>query len=130
MAKNISWRLSTPFRIPPEHQYFHLGHSVSDSAPRGRYWTPTLRLRGRHYEKKKTFKTSESPTTTPLQPQSLFLHAMSAHTILLLCYIHRSHVLVWPLYLVSFLSGNRSNEGAIWFRHQKQDVGHSSREQL
>ena len=34
MAKNISWRLSTLFPIPPEHQYFHLGHEEKRSALR------------------------------------------------------------------------------------------------
>ena len=60
--------------------------------------------------KAKTSESSKSPTTTPFKPQPLFLHAISARTMLILYYIHRSHVLVWPLSPVSFLSGGRSNE--------------------
>ena len=75
--------------------------------------------------KAKTSESSKSPTTTPFKPQPLFLHAISARTMLILYYIHRSHVLVWPLSPVSFLSGGRSNEGEIWCRHQTRDFGNS-----
>ena len=76
-------------------------------------------------ESKNISESSKSPTTTPFKPQPLFLHAISARTMLILYYIHRSHVLVWPLSPVSFLSGGRSNEGEIWCRHQTRDFGNS-----
>ena len=71
--------------------------------------------------KAKASKSSESPTTSLLHPQAPILHAISARTILILYNSHRVHVLVWPLYPVSFLSGGRSNKGAMWCRHQTRD---------
>ena len=80
--------------------------------------------------KAKTSESSESPTTIPFKPQPLFLHATSTRTMLILYCIHRSHVLVRPLSPVSFLLGSRSNEGAIWCRHQTRDFGNSFLDRL
>ena len=73
--------------------------------------------------KAKASKSVESPTTSLLQPQALTLHAVSACKMLILHHSHRPHMLVWPLYPVSFLSGGRSNKGAKWCRHHARDFG-------
>ena len=70
MEKNDSSCFSTPFLIPPEHQYIHLGHILSDSVRKGWYWASSLCLRGRHPEKQKRPKVAN----LQLHPSSILKH--------------------------------------------------------
>ena len=70
MEKNNSSFFSTPFFIPPEHQYIHLGHILSDSVRKGWYWASSLCLRGSHREKQKRPKVAN----LQLFPSSILKH--------------------------------------------------------
>ena len=121
--------LYSPFN-PPWPALLPLGSCWGQFGAKGSVLDPIFASSWPSLWKEKASESSESPTTTILQPQPLFLHAISARTMLIWHCIHRSHVLVRPLSPVSFLSGSRSNEGAIWCRHQTRDVGHSFLDKL
>ena len=81
-------------------------------------------LRGRHREKQKRPKVAN----LQLHPSSILKHrsfTQCQHARCSFYNIRRENMLVWPLYPVSFLSGGRSNKGAMWCRHQTRDFGNA-----
>ena len=121
--------LYSPFN-PPWPALLPLGSCWGQFGAKGSVLGPIFASSWPSLWKEKASESSESPTTTILQPQALILHATLALRILIWYCIHWSHLLAWSFYQVSFVSGGRSNEGAIWCRHQKQDVGHSFLDKL
>jgi hypothetical protein len=111
---------------PPWPPILPLGSYWGHSGVRGVALDPVFVSSWPSPWKAKLPKSSESETATTLQPQALFIHAISARAILVLSYTHRFRMAAWSL--CPFMSHlvSRSSYGAIWCRHQKQNLEHTS----